>query len=142
MRTRRNRGFTLIELMIVVAIVAIVALIAYPSYSNYAFRARRAEGKDLALRIASAEERFYTNFNVYTTDITGAAGLGFNSNVSEGNHYTATVDGLGANSQTFVIHSTPTAGDVQATDSCGQLTLNNTGLKAAPSDTGTNGKCW
>lgn len=56
--TARPTGFTLIEVMIVVAIVAILAAIAYPSYSDYAFRTRRADGKEMMMRVASAQERY------------------------------------------------------------------------------------
>jgi type IV pilus assembly protein PilE len=141
MLTVRKKGFTLIELMIVVAIVAIIAAIAMPSYTRYAFRARRAEGRELAMRAAAAEERFYTNLNRYTSAVTGAApSLGFAVATSENNYYTILVNGLGANNQTFTVRATPIG--IQATDSCGQLTLNNTGAKGAPGDTGANGTCW
>ena len=132
----RTRGFTLIELMIVVAIVAIIAAIAYPSYNNYVMRTRRADGKDLAMRIASAEERFYTNRNAYTSDVAGDLGV---SVTSEKQYYTADVD-LDNDDQTYVLTITPQG--AQAGDSCGAMTINNTGFKAAPSDTGRNGQCW
>src|SRR3546814_19429854 len=53
-------GFTLIELMIVVAIVAILAAIAYPSYINHITKTRRAAGAGCALEAAKFMERFYT----------------------------------------------------------------------------------
>src|SRR5690606_11790491 len=62
---RGVRGFTLIELMIVVAIVAILAAIAYPSYINYIQRTRRADGHEMLMRMAAAQERYYTNYNHY-----------------------------------------------------------------------------
>ncbi|MEB2317016.1 MAG: prepilin-type N-terminal cleavage/methylation domain-containing protein, partial [Xanthomonadaceae bacterium] len=67
MRHPIQRGFTLIEVMVVVAIVAILAAIAYPSYSDYAFRARRVDGKEMMMRVAAAQERYYTNLNSYAT---------------------------------------------------------------------------
>ncbi|GAI02651.1 unnamed protein product, partial [marine sediment metagenome] len=57
MRSSAKKGFTLIELMIVVAVIAILAAIAYPSYTRYVYRARRADGQDLLMRIAAAQER-------------------------------------------------------------------------------------
>ncbi|MEO6688561.1 MAG: type IV pilin protein [Dokdonella sp.] len=142
MLTASKKGFTLIELMIVVAIIAIIAAIAYPSYQKYGFRARRAEGKDLAMRVAAEEERFYTRFNSYTAAITGAPpSLGLGGVTSENLYYTASVTLQNAN-QTFTVRVTPTAGTAQASDSCGYLTLNNTGAKAAPTDNQSNGKCW
>src|SRR5690606_16242997 len=66
----KMRGFTMIELMIVVVIVGILAAIAYPSYRSYVLRANRAEARALLLDIAAREERFFSNNNTYTADLT------------------------------------------------------------------------
>ena len=137
MATRFNsKGFTLIELLIVVVIIAILAAIALPSYSRYVERTRRADGRELALRIAAAEERFYTNRNIYTTDIAADLRL---LTTSEKGYYAAAV-AIGAGGQSYTLTLTPQ--NAQATDSCGAITINNAGFKDAPSDTGTNGACW
>ena len=60
MKTRRNQGFTLVELMIVVAIVAILAAIAYPSYKEYVRKSRRADAKAVLVEAAQFMERVYT----------------------------------------------------------------------------------
>jgi type IV pilus assembly protein PilE len=62
-----------------------------PNYTRYVERGRRAEARELMMRVASAEERYYTNFNRYTADITNAAptGLGLPNLRSE--HYTVAV---------------------------------------------------
>ncbi|RYD15532.1 MAG: type IV pilin protein [Lysobacteraceae bacterium] len=127
------RGFTLIEMMIVVAVIALLATIAFPSYQNFAMRNRRADGKDLAMRIASAQERYYTNFNRYGD----ANEIGMNL-VSEGRHYTAQIV-MPADRQTYVLQLVPQ--DVQAADRCGTLTLNNTGFKDKTGND-SNGNCW
>lgn len=57
---RKPRGFTLIELMIVVAIVAILALIAYPAYTAYVERARRADAQTALMQFSAAMERHYS----------------------------------------------------------------------------------
>jgi len=131
----RAKGFTLIEMLIVVAIVAILAAIAYPAYQNYIQRTRRADGKELAMRIASAEERYFTNFNKYSTEL--AADLHVDS-VSEKKYYTAEVT-LDNGEQTYVIKMSPQAPQDQ--DKCGDLTINNTGFKDKSGDE-SNGKCW
>lgn len=128
------RGFTLIEMMIVVAIIAILTAIAYPNYSRYAYRARRADAKELLMRFAAAQERYYTSRNQYAT----IAQLQM-SNTSEKQYYTVSVD-LGNGNQTYVLRGTPQG--AQANDACGQLTLDSSGRKAAPNDTGRNGACW
>ncbi len=75
---RFNRGFTLIEIMIVIAIIGIIITIAAPSYTEYLKKGRRAEVVSLLSEQAQILERFYTKNNVYT----GITGL------STGNDFT------------------------------------------------------
>src|SRR6185312_5047117 len=88
MRTGKRGGFTLIELMIVVMIVALLAAIAYPAFNRYAARARRTDGKDMLMAAASAEERYFTNFNTYLQ--VPLTTLGLNANSANG-YYTLTI---------------------------------------------------
>lgn len=138
MTKQRSFGFNLIELMIVVAIIAVLAAIAYPAYGRYAFRARRADGQEMLMRLAAAQERYYTNFNKYASSI-GSSGLGFASDVSENGFYKITA-ATGTDAQTFTLTATPQG--IQADDACGKLELTSTGGRSAPDDTGVNGKCW
>lgn len=97
----RKRGFTLIEMMIVLAIIAILAAIAYPAYSRYAYRARRDDGKNLLMHIATAEERHYSTYNQYTDDLTDLGYASENSVPSQKGYYTASVatPGTGSHSR-------------------------------------------
>lgn len=61
----RQAGFTLIELMIVVAIVGILAAIAWPAYQNYVESARRADAQGALMSLANAMERFHTTNRTY-----------------------------------------------------------------------------
>ena len=133
---RREKGFTLIELMIVVAIVALLAALAYFNYSKYAFRARRADGKEALTRIAAAEERYYTTRNVYVSDLTA---LGYTTATvqSEKTYYTITATTSNAN-QAFSLSAAPQG--AQAKDACGSLTLDNGNVRAPT--TSSNGDCW
>lgn len=73
----KTAGFSLIELMIVVSIAAILAVIAYPSYQNKVYQSRRADAHAMLLDAAMREERFNTDNNTYTTNLTL---LGYTSN--------------------------------------------------------------
>jgi len=65
MKRNLNTGFTLMELMIVVAIIGILASIAYPSYTNSITKGRRAEGRTALAELMQQQERFMTQTNSY-----------------------------------------------------------------------------
>lgn len=141
------RGFTLLELMIVVVIIAILASFAVPAYQRYGQRARRADGKELLMRVAAAQERFYTNFNRYATDpLSAATSLGMTTLTSERGYYAITsANGPTGNTQSYVLTVTPVAGKAQAADQCGGLGLSSTGVKtpiATAMPQNSNGACW
>lgn len=134
----RSRGFTMLELMIVVAIIGLLAAIALPIYTKYGYRARRPDGQNLLLSIANAEERYYATNNKYglVTDV----GYSTDPEPSEKDYYTATVTVAGTSS-TFTATATPVAGGDQAKDDCGALSITNAGVKTSAGTT-TNGTCW
>jgi len=144
MNERAHRGFTLVELMVVVAIIAILAAIAVPAFGRYTFRARRVDGQELLLRIANAQERFYATNNHYGS----LSDIGFTGTVtSEKGYYQASFDPAIADgstsAQTYTAKVTPQ--DVQATDACGPLTINDAGVKtplATSTSSAVNGSCW
>ncbi|OOG40635.1 hypothetical protein B0E51_08300 [Rhodanobacter sp. C05] len=135
----RSRGFTMLELMIVVAIIALLSAIALPIYTKYGYRARRPDGQNLLLSIANAEERYYATNNKYglVTDI----GYSTDPTPSEKGYYAADVVVAGTASATFVAAAVPVAGGDQAKDDCGTLNISNAGVKTS-SGTTTNGTCW
>jgi type IV pilus assembly protein PilE len=126
---RRSSGFTLIELMFVVAIVAILLALAYPSYLDSVRKSRRADAKATLMDRAQSLERCFTRFNAYNDgncpNPVGASEKGF---------YTVTVD---RTATTWTLTATP-AGD-QANDACGTFTVDYLGNK-----TPTPGalRCW
>jgi type IV pilus assembly protein PilE len=129
MRYSHQYGFTLIEVMIVVAIIAILASIALPAYNNHTRKARRAAGAACAAAVAQQAERYYTVNMKYTgftadTSICEPKSLEFYSVASSGT----------PDAKTYTIAATPIG--VMGGDSCGVLTVNQTGAKS-PS-TG----CW
>src|SRR2546421_1902833 len=90
LRQHRMRGMTLIELMVVVAIVAILSTLAVGSYRRYVLRANRTDATSALLRIQVAEEKFFLQNNVYTTDLS-AAGLSVASPTPNGFYNLAVV---------------------------------------------------
>jgi type IV pilus assembly protein PilE len=145
-----QKGFTLIELLIVLAIVAIIIAIAVPSYTQYVQRSNRSEGKNLLLRIAAEQEKFFTAFNRYSADITGPrtgdpANSGLNmddSTVGAEPDDTAWYEidvVVPADGLSYTLRATPT-GDFQSSDPCGVLTLTNNGVRGALGPAPDN--CW
>jgi type IV pilus assembly protein PilE len=128
---RSNRGFTLIEIMIVIAIIGIVITIGYPSLTEYVKKGRRAEVAGLLSEQAQMLERFYSKSNVYT----GAVGM------SAGNDYYTITPTL--TDQTFLLTATRKAGSM-ATDKCGDFTITNTGVRSMVNATAglTTKDCW
>lgn len=123
------RGFTLIELMFVVAIVAILLALAYPSYQDSVRKARRADATTSLMERAQGLERCFTRFNSYThADCPNPAGA------SDDGYYTLTVERT-ATTYTLTAEAT---GD-QANDACGDYTVDYLGNKAPAPD---SKRCW
>ncbi|ADC70735.1 pilus assembly protein [Thioalkalivibrio sp. K90mix] len=140
MRRQQNRpkGFTLIELMIVVAVIAIIAVIAYPAYQNHILKAQRADAHDSLLRIQLEQERFRANNPEYAgnSELTESrpVGLGLND-VTDDGHYNLAISSSSGSGFT----ATATATGRQANDSsCGTITLEVSGGQAAR----TPEACW
>ncbi|MDR3481186.1 MAG: type IV pilin protein [Burkholderiaceae bacterium] len=143
------RGFTLIELMVVVAIIAILAAIAIPSYTSSVQKSRRSAAKTALLDLATREEKFYSLNNAYSStpsDLfgTGAAPFPMNApltgqafyQVSFNNTYPITT-ASGTSPATFAIQAVPI--NAQANDQCGTFYLNSAGQESV-STTATS--CW
>ncbi|HEX5651159.1 MAG TPA: type IV pilin protein [Steroidobacteraceae bacterium] len=133
----RQRGMTLIEVMIVVVIVAILASIAVPSYRNYVLRTHRTEARTALLALSAQQEKFYVQNNRYadTAEIDDAppSGLGMPTTTENGWYTIAIVDG---DAEGYSATATATGGQADDTH-CASFSIDEAGVKDA-----TNDDCW
>lgn len=141
----RPRGFTLVELMIVIAIIGILGAVAYPSYTSNVARGRRAEAQKALLEASQFMQRYYVANNSYadsngkppalpgtlTTTKTGSGGTVYDVTVTA------------ANQTDYTLKATPNSAGLMAQDSCGTFVLESSGRRSMENSTGkTAGECW
>jgi type IV pilus assembly protein PilE len=155
---RNKKGFTLLELMIVVAVIGILTAIALPSYQEHVRRAKRAEGKAALLKAAQLQERMYITgipgtlapaTYANTAQLAVLFGLASGATVYSGEDpaantgaYTITVDAppCGNAQQCFQLRAT--VNGTFSDPKCGNLTLTSTGVKGITGSGDTAARCW
>ncbi|WP_440054293.1 type IV pilin protein [Pseudoalteromonas sp. T1lg65] len=134
---RDKKGFSLLELLFVVAIVAILGSLAYPSYIESVQDGRRSEAQQNMLQVAVLLERMYSRNGGYpdSDQFTGLPTL--STYTFEYTHQQKPTGGGNFTSRAFELKATPKEGSAQHSDRCGVLTLNHVGTQGAEAN-----DCW
>jgi type IV pilus assembly protein PilE len=146
----RKGGFSLIEMMIVVALIGILGAVAYPSYQDYLQKSRRTDGMTALLTLANEQEKYYLDNNSYATALSLIWDVSGQGAYSADDYYDIAV--VSADASGYVVRATPAAAGkragIQANDTdCLCFTFNQLGQKAAFPTAGCSGTdhtqlCW
>jgi len=138
--SRKTGGFSLIEVLIVVAIIGIIAAVAIPSYTSYMEKARRADAASFLTEVASEQFRFFSEYNRYGTTM---AELGYGNDAVENSKEGFYTVSITSNSDTnYLLTAAPVAGGPQANDTeCGSFTLSSSNQKGV-TGTASAAECW
>lgn len=136
MKSKKLNGFTLLEMLIVVAIAGILASVAYPQYTEYVRRAARADAMVLLLDAANKQEQYYADNRSYTDDLS----LINVPTTSENGYFTIAVE-VPDSGTSFTITATAAAGAVAGDTACTTFTITDTGVKGSTGTSDTD-DCW
>lgn len=128
----RTAGFTLVELVIVMAVLAILSAIAIPNYSEYVMRGHRAAAQSYISDVASRQAQFFLDRRAYAATV-AALNLAVPPDIA--NRYNVVIVANAGPPATFTVTATPMG--TQLNDRCGALTIDQAGAKTAAAT-----RCW
>ena len=133
---KKTHGFTLIELMIVLAILSIIVAIGYPSYLEQVRKSHRVEGMGELLKLADRMERAYTARGSYPTNLSEV----YVATTTDGGLYTLSI--VSANNVSFTVRATPTSVKNPNKDKCHTFTMTSLGTKSVSGGSLSTDDCW
>ncbi len=122
---RLSRGFTLVELMIVVAIIAVLAAVAYPAYQDQVRKSRRAQAKADLVELSQMAERWRTVNNTYATFVPPFTQSPRNGTAQYSIAFAVPTGSISA----YTLTATPATATKQNKDKCGILAIDQTNTK-------------
>lgn len=143
----KQRGVSLIELMVVVAIVAIISAFAYPSYQRYVIKAKRTVAQNALLQVADRQQQFFMDNKRFAADMTN---LGFaadpwvvsdegSSTVGSDSEAVYSISLSNVTATTWTATAAPLHGQLSRDTYCGSLSVTQA---AAKGKTGASDECW
>ena len=133
---RRRRGFTLIELMVVLVIIVLLSAVAYPSYSSQITKSRRSDAKQALVELAQKLERYYSERSTYAGATLGAGGI--YSATSPAGYYALSI--VTQTASGFTISAAPAG--TQTGDACGSFGYDQAGNKSVSGGSLSVSSCW
>jgi type IV pilus assembly protein PilE len=146
-RTTKVGGFSLVELLVVVAIITIIAAVGYPSYTEYVTRSHRQASKNWLYAVADRQEQFFQDNKRYAASLSD---LGFGGDAivldDDGQLTNAddpdskyTLDLIDTTATTYTVRATPVLLQAERDEACDVLTLTHQGRQ---DQTGPGDNCW
>lgn len=148
MERNKPKGFSLVELLVVIVVLGIILAIGVPGYRQYMQRANRADATTTLLRIAAAQERFFIQNGSYasTAQLAPAPPAGLGITGTERGYYDLVIaPGPGGLATGYTAWAVIAAGEAQADDSdCAGFSINERGQRVAVDSSGVDRteECW